>query len=62
VINIIIWIRDTECYTNFLTCPKDDNNDVVQRYARAWLWHMVARFLFSNRSGNIISWMVLQIL
>jgi hypothetical protein len=34
----------------------------VFRYARAWLWHMVASFLFSDRSGNTISWLVLLLL
>jgi len=47
---------------HFHTCPEDANDGVVQRYARAWLWHMVAGFLFSDGSGNTISWMVLPIL
>jgi hypothetical protein len=34
----------------------------VFRFARAWLWHMVARFLFSDGSGNTTSWLVLPIL
>jgi hypothetical protein len=34
----------------------------VFRYARAWLWHMVASFLFTDRSGNTISWLVLPLL
>jgi hypothetical protein len=34
----------------------------VIRYARAWLWHMVVGFLFSDGSGNTISWLVLPIL
>jgi hypothetical protein len=34
----------------------------VFRYARAWLWHMVADFLFVDGSGNTISWLVLQLL
>jgi hypothetical protein len=34
----------------------------VFRYARAWLWHMVASFLFSDGSGNTISWLVLLLL
>jgi hypothetical protein len=32
------------------------------RYARAWLWYMVISFLFSNGSGNTISWLVLLLL
>jgi hypothetical protein len=34
----------------------------VFRYAWAWLWHMVAGFLFSDGSRNIISWLVLPLL
>jgi hypothetical protein len=30
-------------------------NFFVFRYARAWLWHMVVGFLFSDGSGNTIS-------
>jgi hypothetical protein len=39
-----------------------NSNLFVIRYARAWLCHMVPRFLFSDGSGNTISWMVLPIL
>jgi hypothetical protein len=34
----------------------------VFRYAQAWLCHMVAGFLFTDRSGNTISWLVLPFL
>jgi hypothetical protein len=37
-------------------------NFFVFRYARAWLWHMVVGFLFSNGNGNTISWLVLPLL
>jgi hypothetical protein len=30
-------------------------NFFVIRYARAWLWHVVAEFLSSDGSGNTIS-------
>jgi hypothetical protein len=32
------------------------------RYAREWLWHMVAGFLFADGSGNTISWLVILLL
>jgi len=48
--------------TNFNGCPENVNDGVVQRYARAWLWHMVAGFLFPDGSGNTISWLLLPIL
>jgi hypothetical protein len=44
---------------HFNTCLEDVEDGAVQRYARAWLWHMVAGFLFMDRSGNTISWLVL---
>jgi hypothetical protein len=47
---------------NFHTCPKGANDVVVQRYTHARLWHMIAGFRFSDRSGNTISWLVLPIL
>jgi hypothetical protein len=47
---------------NFMTCLDGANDGVVQRYTHTWLWHMVVRFLFSDRSGNTISSMVLSIL
>ncbi|CAN6310225.1 unnamed protein product [Urochloa humidicola] len=47
----------------FGTPPAADAlDDVVERYARAWLWHFIACFLFPDSSGNTISWMWLPIL
>ncbi|TVU24653.1 hypothetical protein EJB05_27102, partial [Eragrostis curvula] len=34
---------------------------LVERYARAWLWHLIGGFLFPDGSGNTISWMVFPI-
>jgi hypothetical protein len=48
------WLRQ-----RFNMCPPHASDDVVERYARVWLWHMVAQFLFPNASRNTISWMVL---
>ncbi|CAN6381927.1 unnamed protein product [Urochloa humidicola] len=42
--------------------PPDANDGVVERYARAWLWHLVAGFLFPDSSGNTISWMWVPII
>jgi hypothetical protein len=42
-----IWIM-SDCFLIIFTF-------FVFRYARAWLWHMVVGFLFSDRSGNTIS-------
>ncbi|CAL4969953.1 unnamed protein product [Urochloa decumbens] len=40
----------------------DAHKGVVARYARAWLWHLVAGFLFPDSSGNTMSWMWLPII
>lgn len=42
--------------------PLDATDAVVERFARAWLWHMLAGFLFPDGSGNTVSWMWLDIL
>jgi hypothetical protein len=50
----LAWLRQ-----RFNMCPPHAPDDVVERHARVWLWHMVAQFLFPDASGNTISWMVL---
>ncbi|CAL5079069.1 unnamed protein product [Urochloa decumbens] len=42
--------------------PVGADDVVVERYARAWLWHLVGGFLFPDSSGNTISWMWLPII
>ena len=51
------WLSD-----HFRQCPADANEGVVERYAKAWLWHMLGAFLFPDGSGNTISWMMLPII
>jgi hypothetical protein len=34
----------------------------VERYARVWLWHFLASFLFPDSSGNTISWIFVDIM
>jgi hypothetical protein len=48
------WLR-----ARFNICPPHAPGDVVERYAKVWLWHMVAQFLFPDAFGNTVSWMVL---
>jgi hypothetical protein len=50
----LAWLR--QCFN---MCPPHVPDDVVERYAWVWLWHMVAQFLFLDGSGNTASWMVL---
>ena len=40
----------------------DANGGTVARFARAWLWHLIAGFLFPDSSGNTISWMLLELI
>uniref|UniRef100_K3ZZ95 Aminotransferase-like plant mobile domain-containing protein n=1 Tax=Setaria italica TaxID=4555 RepID=K3ZZ95_SETIT len=51
------WLRE-----HFDVCPQGANDEVVQRYARVWLWHFVSTFLLPDAAGNTVSWMVLPIL
>jgi Plant mobile domain len=51
------WIRE-----QFQACPNGAPEVVVERHARAWLWHLVAGFLFPDGTGDLISWMWLPIL
>jgi hypothetical protein len=34
----------------------------VETYARVWLWHFLGTFLFLDASGNVVSWIFLDIL
>uniref|UniRef100_K3ZNC5 SWIM-type domain-containing protein n=1 Tax=Setaria italica TaxID=4555 RepID=K3ZNC5_SETIT len=51
------WLRE-----HFDVCPPGANDEVVQRYARVWLWHFVSTFPLPDVAGNTVSWMVLPIL
>ena len=35
---------------------------LIDRFAHVWLWHFLGAFLFPDASGNMISWMFLDIL
>jgi hypothetical protein len=49
-----LWLQQ-----RFNRCPQNVANEVVERYAHVWLWHMVVCFLLPDASGNTVSWMVL---
>ncbi|KAE8814558.1 Disease resistance protein RPM1 [Hordeum vulgare] len=36
--------------TNFAHCPKDANDDVIQTYARVYMWYVISRTIFANGS------------
>lgn len=51
------WLKD-----NFSVCPPNAPVNVVERFARVWLWHMMSGLLFPEGTGNVVSWLVLPIL
>lgn len=51
------WVRN-----NFKECPENAYPEVIERYAKVWLWHLVGSFLMPDSSGNTLSWMTLPIL
>jgi hypothetical protein len=48
--------------TNFNTCPLGAPEEVVERYAKVWLWHFINAFLLPDASGNTNGWSILRIL
>jgi hypothetical protein len=50
------WIQE-----NFHKCPDDANDEVIQRYARAYLWYVVSRVLFSDATGTNAAFMWLKL-
>ena len=51
------WIR-----LNFSHCPDDANEDLIQRYARVYVWYVISRSLFADGSGRTAPWMWLKAL
>jgi hypothetical protein len=50
------WIQ-----RNFKKCPEGAGDEVVEIYARAYLWYVVSRVLFSDGTGSNASFMWLQL-
>lgn len=55
-------VKSTWLMQHFNVCPANAAEDVVERHARAWLWHMVASFLLPDAAGNTVSWLYLPLL
>ncbi|CAO2038609.1 unnamed protein product [Urochloa humidicola] len=51
------WLRQ-----HFNHCPPGAPDEVVERHARVWLWHLCGGFLFPDGQGNQVTWSVLPIL
>ena len=52
-----VWLRE-----HFSVCPPDADDVVVERHARAWLWHFVGSFLFPDASGSTVNGCFMQFL
>jgi hypothetical protein len=50
------WIQE-----NFNKCPDDAIDEVIQRYARAYLWYVVSRVIFSDATGTNAAFMWLKL-
>uniref|UniRef100_A0A8I7B624 Aminotransferase-like plant mobile domain-containing protein n=1 Tax=Hordeum vulgare subsp. vulgare TaxID=112509 RepID=A0A8I7B624_HORVV len=46
------WIQE-----HFRKCPKGASTDVVERYARAYLWNLLNQVVFPDGTGDTTSWM-----
>jgi hypothetical protein len=51
------WVK-----ANFKDCPENAAPEVIERYAKVWLWHLVGSFLMPDSSGNTLSWMTVPIM
>ncbi|XP_037488332.1 serine/threonine-protein phosphatase 7 long form homolog [Triticum dicoccoides] len=52
------WLKLVRGNTN--PCPQDANDVVVQQYARAYLWYVLTKVVFSDATGNSALWMFLE--
>ncbi|CAO2198854.1 unnamed protein product [Urochloa humidicola] len=51
------WLKQ-----HFNHCPPGAPDQVVERHARVWLWHLCDGFLLPDGQGNQVTWSVLPIL
>ncbi|XBI67021.1 hypothetical protein VPH35_046453 [Triticum aestivum] len=54
------WLKAVRGNTN--PCPQGANDVVVQQYARAYLWYVLTKVVFSDATGNSALWMFLKLL
>ncbi|XP_044947682.1 uncharacterized protein LOC123397037 [Hordeum vulgare subsp. vulgare] len=47
---------------NFAHCPEDANDEVIQRYARVYMWYVISRTIFADGTGKNAPWMWLKAL
>ncbi|KAE8816767.1 mutator protein [Hordeum vulgare] len=42
---------------NFAHCPEDADEEVIQRYARVYMWYVISRTIFADGIGKNAPWM-----
>ncbi|KAE8773139.1 mutator protein [Hordeum vulgare] len=42
---------------NFAHCPEDADDEVIQRYARVYMWYVISRIIFADGTGKNAPWM-----
>ncbi|KAE8804078.1 mutator protein [Hordeum vulgare] len=47
---------------NFAHCPEDADDEVIQRYARVYMWYVISRTIFADGTGKNAPWMWLKAL
>lgn len=53
-------VRFSWLVQHFRRCPAGVNNEIVQHYARAYLWYIFGSVLFPDAGGDHCSWMWLD--
>ncbi|KAE8773431.1 hypothetical protein D1007_54319 [Hordeum vulgare] len=54
------WLKEVRGANN--PCPADADEMVVQQYARAYLWYVLTKVVFTDATGNSTLWMYLELL
>ncbi|KAE8804874.1 mutator protein [Hordeum vulgare] len=47
---------------NFAHCPEDTDGEVIQRYARVYMWYVISRTIFADGTRKNAPWMWLKAL
>ncbi|KAE8798255.1 mutator protein [Hordeum vulgare] len=47
---------------NFAHCLEDADDEVIQRYARVYMWYVISRTIFAGGTGKNAPWMWLKVL
>ncbi|KAE8768951.1 hypothetical protein D1007_59520 [Hordeum vulgare] len=47
---------------NFAHCPENADEEVIQRYARVYMWYVISRTIFADGTGKNAPWMWLKAL